>query len=202
MKAGRKRTFDKTVALDNATRVFWENGYSGTSLADLTTVLGINKPSLYAAFGNKEQLFAQALDHYLKHYRAPTLESLTKPAKVPLRERLQRFLYAVIDVVANPDTPQGCMFIKSCCESGGAAIPPTLNDSLQEIGLGYETVLTELLEAERQNGQLAPDADVALIAGYLMSVMAGLSVQARNGKPKQAMQDIVDMVVESVPGVI
>jgi len=202
MKAGRKRTFDKAEALDRATRVFWESGYSGTSLADLTTVLGINKPSLYAAFGNKEQLFSQALDHYLKHYRAPTLELLTKPAEAPLRERLQRFLYAVVDVVANPDTPQGCMFIKSCYESSGAAIPQTLNDSLQEIGLGYETVLTEILEAERQNGQLTADADVALIAGYLMSVMAGLSVQARNGKPKQAMQDIVDMVVKSVPGVI
>ena len=202
MKAGRKRAFDKTEALESATQVFWENGYSGTSLTDLTTALGINKPSLYAAFGNKEQLFAQALEHYLSDYRAPTLTSLTSPPEAPLRERLQGFLYAIIDVVANPETPKGCMFVKSCCESGSVAIPPTLSESLQEAGMSHEAALMEVLEAEQKKGQLTESTDISLIAGYLMSVMTGLSVQAGTGKPKEALRNIADRVVDTMPEIV
>ncbi len=80
MSAGRKRTFDEEQALEAAMRVFWQKGYVGTSLSDLTAALGINKPSLYAAFGNKEQLFASALARYGSRYGLPHAEHLLEPS--------------------------------------------------------------------------------------------------------------------------
>ena len=95
MGAGRQREFDKRVALDAAMKVFWANGYSGTSLSDLTDVMGINKPSLYAAFGNKEALFISALDHYTGEHGAPHNQELHKSNK-NLRSRLRVYtVYAL-----------------------------------------------------------------------------------------------------------
>lgn len=202
MSAGRKRAFDKEEALDKAMRVFWENGYSGTSVTDLTAALGINKPSMYAAFGNKEQLFATALEHYMVNYRAPVLQRLTEPPEAPLRERMKAFLCGVIDLVSNPAAPKGCLFVKSCCESGSVAIPDDITSSLGNMALDHEDMLANLLEAEQQRGQLPENAEVQIIAGYLVTVMAGLSVQARRGKSSEELKALVDMIVSSIPGVV
>jgi len=201
MNAGRKRAFDKEEALDKAMRVFWENGYTGTSLADLTSALGINKPSLYAAFGNKEQLFSTALEHYMNHHRAQKLPGLTDPPDAPLKERLRAYLFGVIDVVTDCESPKGCLFVKSSCESGSAAIPSEITSSLRDMGLANEMALTNLLEAERLRGQLPEDAQVQDIAGYLMSVMSGISVLARRGKTKKELKAVADIAVNAMPGV-
>lgn len=202
MKAGRKRSFDKEEVLEKAVRVFWENGYSGTSLADLTSALGINKPSMYAAFGNKEQLFAKALGFYLVNYRGPVVELLTQPSEAPLKQRLRAFLSGVIDVVANPGSPKGCFYTKSCCEADSNAIPEELTDLIQEIGLGNEQMLMEQLAKEQTNGELAQEVDVKTMASYLLTVMTGLSVQAKNGRTREELLPVVDMVVSSLPGVL
>lgn len=199
MKAGRKRAFDKEEALDSAMRVFWENGYSGTSVTDLTTALGINKPSMYSAFGNKEQLFTSALEHYLVSYRVPALELLTSPPKAPLKERMDAFLMGVIDVVADNNSPKGCFYTKSCCESGSAAIPDEITSMLSNMELDNERILIELLEVEKQRDQLPKNAQLPVIAGYLLTVMTGLSVQAKNGSSREELKAIVDMVVGSLP---
>lgn len=88
-KAGRKRSFDKQQALDKAMRLFWANGFSGTSISALAAILGINKPSLYAAFGNKEQLFKASLDHYAECYGEPSVLKLHEPDTDSLEERLE-----------------------------------------------------------------------------------------------------------------
>lgn len=199
MNAGRKRAFDKEEALDKAMRVFWENGFAGTSLADLTSALGINKPSLYAAFGNKEQLFATALEHYMDQYGSPNLRRLTDPPDAPLKGRLRAYLFGIIDVVTDCESPKGCLFVKSSCESGSAAIPSEITSLLQDMGLTNEMVLTDLLEAERLRGQLPEDAQVQDITGYLLSVMYGLSVLARCGKTKEALKAVADMAVSALP---
>lgn len=199
MTAGRKRAFDEAEALDQAMRVFWRNGYAGTSMSDLTSALGINKPSLYAAFGNKEQLFAAALEHYMSQYGAPLLERLTRPADAPLRKRLRAYLLGVVELVSDKTSPQGCFFVKSSCESGGTAMPEEISTALQEMGLANEQALTDLLEAERQRGQLPPDTDPGRIAGYVLSVMYGLAVQARRGTPRAELEAIVDVSLTALP---
>ncbi len=86
MPAGRQREFDEEIALEAAMSAFWANGFSGTSMADLTRAMGINKPSLYAAFGNKEALFVRALTHYLGKHGYPHAEKLqAKDRSLPER---------------------------------------------------------------------------------------------------------------------
>jgi AcrR family transcriptional regulator len=201
MNAGRKRSFDKEEALDTAMRVFWKNGYTGTSLAQLTSELGINKPSLYAAFGNKEQLFATAMEHYMDRYAAPALRLLTDPSDLPLKARLKAYLFGVIDVISDGESPKGCMFVKSCCESSSVAIPDEIAASLQNMGLASEMALSHLLQAERLNGDLPDDTQVQDIASYLLSVTYGLTVLVRRGKTKKELKAVAEMAVNALPTV-
>ena len=198
MNAGRKRAFDKEEALDKAMRVFWENGYAGTSLTQLTSALGINKPSLYAAFGNKEQLFATSMEHYMDRYAAPHLHQLTDPSDAPLKERLRAYLFGIIDVISDGESPKGCMFVKSSCESGGVAIPGEIATGLQDMGLANEMVLIKLLEAERLKGRLPEDTKVHDIASYLLSVSYGLTVLAQRGKTKEELMSVAEMAVSTL----
>jgi AcrR family transcriptional regulator len=187
---------------DNMTmRVFWENGYAGTSLAQLTTALGINKPSLYAAFGNKERLFATAMEHYMDRYAAPALHRLTDPPDVPLKGRLRAYLFGIIDVISDCESPKGCMFVKSSCESGGVAIPGEITASLQDMGMANEMALSHLLETERLNGWLPEDTQVQDTASFLLSVTYGLSVLARRGKTKEELKAVAEMAVSALPGI-
>ena len=201
MNAGRKRSFCKEQALDKAMHVFWENGYAGTSVAHITTALGINKPSLYAAFGNKEQLFATAMEHYMDEYAAQILDRLTNPPDAPLKERLNSYLSGIIDVIYDCESPRGCMFVKSSCESGSVAIPDEIRSSLKDMGLANEMALSELLEAEKLSGQLPEDTQVQVITGYLLSVTYGMTVLAGRGQTKEELKAVAEMAVGLLPGI-
>lgn len=201
MNAGRKRSFCKEEALDKAMRVFWKNGYAGTSLAHLTSALGINKPSLYAAFGNKEQLFATAMEHYVSEYAAQNMDRLLNPPDAPLRERLSAYFSGIIDVICDCESPGGCMFVKSSCESGSVAIPSEVESSLRDMGLANEMALSGMLEAERLRGQLPEEAHVQDITAYLLSVTYGLTVLAGRGKTKEELTAVAEMAVNTLPGI-
>lgn len=198
MTAGRKRSFDKQEALDKAMRLFWSSGYSGTSLSDLTTALGINKPSLYAAFGNKEELFKASLEHYLKSYGAPHWEKLLEPAEAPLKERLRAFLYAIVDLVSDPALPHGCLFVKSACESGCQAIPENITNTLNSIGQENEDALVAFLGKEQAVGSLPKKADVHQLAAYLLAVMYGIGILAKNGNSQESLRTVADVCVQTV----
>ena len=199
MAAGRPRAFDKDQALDRAMQVFWQKGYEGASLTDLTRAMGINPPSLYAAFGNKEQLFEAAIQHYMAHYGTPLQQRLTTPPDTPLPERLRCYLNGIIDLVTDTASPKGCLFVKSSCESGGTALPEEINRSLQEMGLASERFLLERLESEQRHGQLPGNARLQDLATYLMSVIYGLSVMARRGKTKPELEAVVETAIRALP---
>lgn len=199
MSAGRKRAFNKEEALNKAMTVFWENGYAGTSLSDLTVALGINKPSMYAAFGNKEALFESALNHYLSNFRAPVVGRLLEPADSPLKGRVRALLLGVLGVVASPDHPKGCFYTKTCYEADSAALPSELTSLMHELEQRNAKILLEILEAEQHKGELPKTFNVEVFARYLLTVMSGLSVQAKNGNSREELEAVVNMVVESLP---
>jgi len=201
MNAGRKRSFCKEQALDKAMRVFWENGYAGTSVAHLTSALGINKPSLYAAFGNKEQLFATAMQHYMEAYAAQNLDRLLNPPDAPLKERLMAYFSGIIDVICDCESPKGCMFVKSSCESGGVGVPAEIESSLTEMAQANEMALSRLFEAEIQSGSLPEDTRVQDLTGYLLSMTYGLTIMARRGKTKEELTAVADMAVSTLSGI-
>jgi AcrR family transcriptional regulator len=199
MSAGRRRAFDKSDALHKAMQVFWENGYNGTSVNDLTEALGINKPSLYAAFGNKEQLFGTALEHYISYYGTPLLERLTQPQEAPLAERLRAYMIGIIDLVNSKESPKGCLFVKSSCEAGGSAMPENLTHSLQSMRQAHAQALTKALEVDQKKGLLSQSANPRDMAEYLLSVLYGISVLARQGKSRKALIKVVDIAITALP---
>src|SRR5438067_11611084 len=109
MPSGRTRQFDVDEALDRALEVFWARGYEGASLPELTGAMGINRPSMYAAFGNKQSLFCKALHRYNERYRAYLKEALGARTA---REVARRILYGAINLQTDPGSPRGCLNVR------------------------------------------------------------------------------------------
>src|SRR5271155_6014416 len=116
-RMGRPRSFDIDSALDRALQVFWRKGYEGASLSDLTKAVGVNRPSLYAAFGDKKALFRKALDRYLTGPAAYTQEALKEPTA---RAVIERLLQGAADLNAGPRNPGGCLMVQGALASRDA----------------------------------------------------------------------------------
>lgn len=196
--AGRKRAFDKTEALEKAMRLFWDHGYAGTSLSDLTETLGINKPSLYAAFGNKEQLFNAALDHYVNTYGTLPIKKIREPADLPFRQRLENYFLAVIENNTHDTLPEGCFVVKCHCEAGGNSMPKESENALHDVSNNAENVLAEILLNEQQKGQLAASHDIEALTNFIMSQVYGMSVLARRGKSRETLQAIAQTALKTI----
>ncbi|MFA0016607.1 TetR/AcrR family transcriptional regulator [Vibrio lentus] len=197
--AGRKRIFDKDVALDKAMRTFWGNGYSGTSISHLTSEIGINSPSLYAAFGNKDQLFKDVLVHYSTQYAAPHYYHLTASSGASLKERLRACFYGLIELFTDNETPLGCLLIKSLNESDSVAFPEEAKTYLRDVGIKTKSTLIALIDSEINSEELPKNTSIELLVEYLLSVSYGLAIQARTGQPKEALNEIMDYALSTLP---
>ena len=198
MKAGRKRSFDKQQVLDKAMRLFWENGYSGTSLSDLTAKTGINKPSLYAAFGNKEQLFKASMEHYSQEYGLPVLQKLLEPETAPLAQRLKAYMLATAQLVTDPHLPRGCMIVNSSCEVGSEAIPEEISKKLAEIKKSHNDFFIDFFKKEQAQGRLNKKYDITQITSYINAVIFGMGVLASSGAATKSLNDIIDIAVTNI----
>jgi len=198
MKAGRKRSFDKQEVLDKAMRLFWENGYSGTALSDLTSITGINKPSLYAAFGNKEQLFKASMDHYSQQYGSPLMKKLLEPETAPLAKRLQAYMLATAQLVTDPQLPKGCMLVNSSCEAGSEAVPEEISKMLDKIKKNHNDFYIDFFNKEQAQGRLNKKHDVKKITSYLIAVIYGMGVLASSGASIKSLNDIIDIAITNV----
>jgi len=190
MKAGRHRTFDKDIALDQAMQVFWSNGYPGTSLADLTDAMGINKPSLYAAFGNKEKLYQSALAMYVEKHGAIHTEHLFTTDQ-SLDVRVQNYLSSIAKMLTDPKLPGGCMVCISTSEVGGTCIPTAALESVLKINELTKTSLTAFFSDEILQGNIGSTSSATILANYLLSLQFGLSVMARNGAKLAELCEII-----------
>lgn len=194
MAAGRQREFDKQVALDAAMKVFWSNGYNGTSLSDLTDAMGINKPSLYAAFGNKEALFISALDHYVARHGSPHVELLNAPG-ADMRSRLVAYLQSIARMVSDPALPGGCFVAATTNEAGGDCLPPGVCDAVAGVNRATRRALTEFFRREAAAGEIASESSAGVFADYLLTLQYGLAVMARNGARRKALNAVIDRAV-------
>jgi AcrR family transcriptional regulator len=191
---GRPRGFDIDKALDRALRAFWEKGYEGTSLSDLTKAMGVNRPSLYAAFGNKEALFRKALDRYVEETMAFVLDAINEPTARRVAERL---LCSAADMVTNPHNPPGCLTVRGALASGEEADPIRL-----ELGLRRsegEALIRKCLDRAKREGDLPPDANPADLARYLATVYQGMSVQAAGGATHEQLRRVAKIALRAWP---
>src|SRR5262245_27898679 len=156
MPAGRPRAFDIDDALDRALKLFWRKGYEGTSLSDLTKAMGINRPSLYAAFGNKEALFRKAIDRYVEGPACHVHEAISEPTA---RAVVARLLRGSIDLITDSRNPQGCFMVQSALACGESA--DAVRREMTRRRSAEEAVLRERLERAVTEGDLPSSADPA-----------------------------------------
>lgn len=191
---GRPREFDVDEALDKALHVFWRRGYEGTSLSDLTEAMGISRPSLYAAFGNKEELFRRAMDRYSTGPAAYTREALSEPTA---RRVVERLLRATADCLTDPCNPPGCLGVQGALSCGEAA--QSVKEELCARRAASEAALKERLERAKTEGDLPDGAEPADLARYIATVMQGMSVQAAGGASRADLRKVVDLALRTWP---
>ena len=193
-RRGRPRAFDADKALDAALKVFWKKGYEGASLPDLTRAMGINRPSLYAAFGNKEALFRQALDRYAAGpgaYVRAALEATTA------REVARRLLLGAADLQTLPGSPRGCLMVHGALTCGDAAEPARREVAARRRAA--DDAVRERFERAAREGDLPPGADPAALSEYVVTVIRGMAVQAAGGATRNELRRVAETALKAWP---
>ena len=191
---GRPRAFCVERALERALQVFWEKGYEGASLSDLTAAMGINRPSLYAAYGNKEELFRKALGRYAQGVETFMCQHLAQPTA---RAAVESFLVAAADGATCPDNPHGCLTVR--CNLAGTEGAESVRHELARLRGRAEVLVRQRLERAQAEGELPPGADPADLARYVATVQQGISVQAAGGATREQLRGVVRTVLAAWP---
>jgi AcrR family transcriptional regulator len=178
----RPRSFDRDAALVCALEAFWQHGYDQTSISDLTEVMGINPPSLYAAFGDKQTLFDEVVERYQSDPTSFISAALAEPTA---RRAIERLLHGAADEYARTDRPAGCMVLSE----------PKLAEHRAES----RRALEERIRRGVDEGDLPPATDPSALGGYLMSVMTGMSSAARDGATAEELHTTADLALTAVP---
>ncbi len=185
MAMGRPREFDRERVLDEAMEVFWRHGYEGTTIAQLTAAMGINPPSLYAAFDSKEGLLKAALDHYSAKRAEFMREVLAAPTA---RKVVELLLLRIADLQTDPANPPGCLLVAGglACGAGAENVPFELSSRRAQT----EDLLRDRFVRAKNEGDLAAGEDPAALARYLSAVIAGMGVLASSGSDRDELRQV------------
>jgi AcrR family transcriptional regulator len=191
---GRPREFCVDHALAQALRVFWTKGYEGASLTDLTDAMGITRPSLYAAFGNKESLFRKALDLYEREKMAYLNEGLARPIA---REVAETMLRGALENVAGEGEPHGCMRVIASVACGPAA--QSLHDEIVQRTDIFKQMMVERFERAKEEGDLPGHIDALGLTGVLVAWLQGISIQANQGINRKDLERLIATALDLWP---
>ena len=191
---GRPREFCVDHALAQALRVFWTKGYEGASLTDLTDAMGITRPSLYAAFGNKESLFRKALDLYEREKMAYLNEGLARPTA---REVAETMLRGALENVAGEGEPHGCMRVIASVACGPAA--QSLHDEIVQRTDIFKQMMVERFERAKAEGDLPGHIDALGLTGVLVAWLQGISLQANQGISRKDLERLIATALDLWP---
>lgn len=190
---GRPREFCVDHALAEALRVFWEKGYEGASLTDLTEAMGITRPSLYAAFGNKESLFRKALDLYEREKMAYIAEALAKPTAREVAETMLRGALANV----TGEGPHGCLRVIASVACGDEA-QSIRCEIMERTKAGKDSLIARFQRAKAE-GDLPAHVDPEGLTRVLIAYLQGISVQANMGEPTEELEKLIDTALAIWP---
>lgn len=193
-KMGRPRGFSEEDALEAAMRVFWEKGYEGARLDDLTAAMGINRSSLYTIFGDKEALFHRAVQRYKDGPVSFVWESVQEPTA---HRTVEVLLEKAVDLLADPKNPRGCLSIQGALAVGNEAA--SVKEAMIAFRKDGETVLKKRFSQAQKDGEISKDLDAGDLARYTLTILTGLGVQGANGATKAQLRTIVAMALRSLP---
>jgi len=196
MVRGRPREFDADAALDTAVDLFRRHGYEATSVAALTEAMGITPPSLYAAFGNKRELFDRVIERY-EEQRQAYIEDVA--AQKTAEAAARRFLEGEVEFNTIPDEPHGCLTVVGALTTGPEDLD--VSRALARARGTYQQTMRDRLAKGVEDGDLEKGTDVDALARYLSTVHHGISVQAAAGATSQELLDVVEVALAAVPAV-
>jgi AcrR family transcriptional regulator len=192
---GRPREFCVDAALAAALRVFWSKGYEGASMADLTEAMGITKPSLYAAFGNKEALFNKALDLYEREKTDYMRAALDAPTARGVAERL---MHGALDMYTCPENPNGCLGVINSVACGAEA--ECIREAVVARSATAKRAMLDRFARAKDEGDFPPDTDPDGLAAFLTAVNQGMAVQAGAGATRAELERLVETSLKLWPG--
>src|SRR5947208_11074325 len=191
-RPGRPRAFDPDAALERAMHVFWAKGYEGASLSDLTRAMRINRPSLYATFGNKEQLFGKVLDRYMD---GPVAYFGTALAASKARDVVEEIFLGTARMADDPRIPAGCLMVQGALACGDASV----RKDVAARRTAAEIALRRRLQRAKREGDLPRNADAAELAHYVMTVVRGMAVQSAGGASRDQLRRVAQMAMRAWP---
>jgi AcrR family transcriptional regulator len=191
---GRPRSFDRGRALERAMHVFWRQGYEATSVSDLTRAMGINPPSLYAAFGDKEQLYLEALGRYQQR----RVESMAKwfDEEPTAKAAVRRLLTEAATELARAGAPRGSMLVLSAMQCSSDA----LQAKLAERRASVRAILKARIDRGLHEGELARGTDTDALVDFYSAVFQGMSLQARGGASRKRLLATAALAMRAWPG--
>jgi len=192
--AGRPRGFDAEKALDGAMRVFWQKGFDGASLTDLTDAMGINRPSMYAAFGNKEELYSKTMERYVEARTQHLGEHLGAPTS---RESVELVLRDAVARFTDPNNPNGgCFGMQGAMTC--ANLSPELKEHIEDMHVALEKALRQRFSRAIDDGEL-PRGSATDLARFYAVIYQGLAFQAKAGSGRKELYRVVDIALEKWP---
>ena len=191
---GRPREFCVDAALSAALGVFWSKGYEGASLSELTEAMGVTRPSLYAAFGNKEALFRKALDLYEREKLAFMSTALEAPTARGVAERM---LTNALKMQTSACDPRGCLNVISSVACGAEA--EGIKAEVVARRASADAALCARLARARDEGDLPEATDPAALGRYLVAVIQGMAVQAGSGASRRSLEQLVETTLALWP---
>lgn len=191
-KRGRPRAFDRDEALRAAMLLFWRNGYEGTSMNQLVEAMGITSTSIYAAFGNKDGLFSEAVDLYVRTEGSGTWLALHGPGTA--RAAVASMLHGAVASFTAADRPSGCLLVLWGAGGNGAA-----QSVLRPVRARMRDALRGRLRAGQALGEIRPEVDVSAFAALIMTVLNGISVELADGATKEDLDAAISALLADWP---
>lgn len=194
-KTGRPLSFDREVALERAMLVFWRYGYEAASLQELTSAMGITPPSLYAAFGDKEKLFLEAVERYSTK-RCDVLQCMFAEAPTA-RDAVERLLQSSAVENTCPSHPPGCLVVTAATNCSASA--EHVQDAMVQRRGDMEAMIRERIERGIKEAELPPGTNAGMLAGFYITVVHGMSIRARDNCNRDDLLAIASSAMQAWP---